>query len=816
LVQKRFIQMSIDIKLQSIYKSLVEGDFVTKLDAFSLAGVGLDGVLGSEAEPPSAGGAGADSPRGPVVLAGLRRLTEEIERLLISAGIHEQSLMLRISKDLLECEGAVQGNAVHKSMQPQQQDGDREAAAGAALVPDWKRLPKADDHYELQALDEEGRRVRLAGLRSRIQDLHAEITSQVGTKCYVYKKVHGIYETYLSRLTELALNSGVRHAAVRAKMVVDTHMSDVLSNKFLCVDALKIAKQQTVRMLADLSFYGGGEGEGVEYADHQLAFKSVLQLHARKAHFLDFGVSFRVGCVCVLLLWAAFEVLVNELHGKETWLDPSFTIFICIGMFLALLWCWGCSMYIWRNAGIDFIRVLNLENTSLATVRRPEDLVLRSATDLTLVYLIVFIAFNSAKTRVFSSTANPWIAHSLPVALLLFFLYRVFVPWQADRRLWFSMVTSMSRPLLGRPNRVSFRDGYVADILTSLVRVYLSIFFAFSYTIGLAYFAFSSEPDAVSTVHLSQMDQAVRNNPYFRNILLPIITLLPLKIRLVQCLLRVVETGNRWPHFGNALKYATCAIVVAQGLFDREVQHQVWWLVCLFLVTMYQFVWDIFMDWGLVTLSRADGSLRMRSNRYIGPNWVYYVAIGVNFVLRFAWILTLIQLDVTNTEKDAGERKDKYIFVFDYLHPVAAGLEILRRMMWGIFRVEFEEGEASAAEAGTSIGYSGQEPAKPLDPPAASFEKLELSSMAMADGEAPSRYGRGGVSLSDGFVEYITYLVYEWVEFFMSFFGLCASNSGAEEVGAHNRSDETRKQRITESVIFALVLAFLLSISIFI
>jgi hypothetical protein len=803
--------MSIDIKLQSIYKSLVEGDFVTKLDAFSLAGVGLDGVLGSEAEPPSAGGAGADSPRGPVVLAGLRRLTEEIERHLVSEGINEQALLLRVGAELAACERAVQGAAgANAAPIPAEGGGDRgkaaAATAAAAAAPD------------------------VAGLRSRIQDLHAEITAHVGTKCYVFRKVHGLYGAYCARLTELALNSGVRHAAARARMVVDTHMAKVLSNKFLCADVLRAAKQRTVQMLADLIFYGGGSGgsggEGLEYAAHQLAFKSALQLHARKAQFLDFGVSFRVGCVCVLLLWAAFEVLVNELHGKETWLDPSFTIFICIGLLIALLWCWGCSMYIWRNAGIDFIRVLGLEQTSLAAVRRPEDLVFRSATDLTLAFLLVFIAFNSAKTRVFASTANPWIAHSLPVALLLFFLYRVLVPWRADRRAWFSILSSMLLRAGGAGRQgagVSFRDGYVADILTSLVRVYLSVFFAISYTIGLAYFALSSEPGAVSTVHLSERDQAVRNNPYFRNILLPIITLLPLQIRLVQCLLRAIETGHRWPHFGNALKYATCSLVVAQGLFDREVQHRAWWLLSLLLVTMYQFAWDIVMDWGLVTLSRADGSLRMRSNRFIGSNWIYYLAIVVNFVLRFAWILTLIQLDVTNTEKDAGERKDKYIFVFDYLHPVAAGLEILRRMMWGIFRVEFEESERESEAVGVGAkdgdgDEAGPERAKQLDPPAASFEKMELSAMAMADGEASTRnYRQGNPALSDGFIEYITFLVYEWIEFVMICFGLVNANDGggAEEEGTYNSNTETRKKRIAESIIFVMVLSFLLTISIF-
>ena len=65
--------MSIDIKLQSIYKSLVEGDFLTKFEALSLSGIDLE-------EHPSDAAAKPSSPRGHVVMTGLKTLTEEIEK----------------------------------------------------------------------------------------------------------------------------------------------------------------------------------------------------------------------------------------------------------------------------------------------------------------------------------------------------------------------------------------------------------------------------------------------------------------------------------------------------------------------------------------------------------------------------------------------------------------------------------------------------------------------------------------------------------------------------------------------------------------
>jgi hypothetical protein len=448
-----------------------------------------------------------------------------------------------------------------------------------------------------------------------------------------------------------------------------------------------------------------------------------------------------------MLLWSVLEAVNNEVHGRETWLDPSFSIFIFTGSILLLLWLFGLTLYIFRERGIDFITLLELDHTSLATMRKPEDVIFDSATGLTLVYLIVFVVFNSALTGVFSSAANPWIAHSLPVFLLMFFVYRMLSPWTEDRVVWFSMLRRVAQAPL--TIAVSFRDGMIADILTSLVRVFLSLFFSISYAVMLIVLATtSSDPDAVSTSHLSEVDRAVRSNSYFKFILLPVITLLPLKIRFVQCLYGAIDTGSRWPYFGNAMKYGIAIVVISQGLFDSSLQYHSSWLFALVFATMYQYVWDIIMDWGLIEFSARDVTVRLRGHRYLGPTWVYIAAMFVNLVLRFAWVLTLVPLDVTNTEvrSDGTPRKGDYVFIFDYLHPTITVLEIVRRMCWIWFRVEYEQIQTLGAPTLGSATISSAQLTVPSAPAASLVHGgAELSSPQRSSIEAMSlAAGLGG------------------------------------------------------------------------
>ena len=73
----------------------------------------------------------------------------------------------------------------------------------------------------------------------------------------------------------------------------------------------------------------------------------------------------KIGSICVLLLWAFSECFNNEAHGGNIWNDPTFAIFMCCGDFILLLLMWAVSLHVWRAAGVDFMKLLELEETEL-------------------------------------------------------------------------------------------------------------------------------------------------------------------------------------------------------------------------------------------------------------------------------------------------------------------------------------------------------------------------------------------------------------------------------------------------------------------
>jgi hypothetical protein len=176
----------------------------------------------------------------------------------------------------------------------------------------------------------------------------------------------------------------------------------------------------------------------------------------------------------------------------------------------------------------------------------------------------------------------------------------------------------------------------------------------------------------------------------------------------MQCLRRSVETGKRWPHMANGLKYTSAIVVIALGTLRPSVRQNPLWVLGFVFATLYQFTWDLAMDWGIVVpasspgaSSLAWGGLALRRVRLLGGLGVYTAVISANLLLRFAWTLTLLPTNV-------GDPTSLYSVAMAYLGPLIAAAEILRRMVWGFFRLEHEQleviGAVGAAASTSALG----------------------------------------------------------------------------------------------------------------
>ena len=177
------------------------------------------------------------------------------------------------------------------------------------------------------------------------------------------------------------------------------------------------------------------------------------------------------------------------------------------------------------------------------------------------------------------------------------------------------------------------------------------------------------------------------NSHWYKNVLIPIVCQIPLIIRFNQCLRKYIDSGDRLPHLANASKYALTQLVGLAGAFhplylevlagnsERFPLYQIFWTILFISSSLYSFIWDVYMDWGL---GRKDYG-------FLGPRLmypkksIYYCTMVIDLVLRFMWVLTLVP-----PSSGASFAIPQYLFGLQVM------LELFRRTVWGFFRLENE------------------------------------------------------------------------------------------------------------------------------
>jgi hypothetical protein len=237
----------------------------------------------------------------------------------------------------------------------------------------------------------------------------------------------------------------------------------------------------------------------------------------------------------------------------------------------------------------------------------------------------------------------------------------------------------------------AFKEGFAGDVFTSAVRPLTDLAFAALYFLSGAHgWAAATSADLAT--------DTVTEAWVFKSLVVPAATLLPLWWRFCQCLQRSLDTRERWPHLGNAMKYATSVFVSCYGLAHADAKLHAAWLGAFVFATLYQFAWDIFMDWDLVRVQKKAPPRRRKGSgggfrvagawevRWRSPllyrNRAFYATVAAaNLVLRFCWTLTLIP-------EGGAEAWQNTIQV--RLSPWLAGAEVCRRSVWAFLRLENE------------------------------------------------------------------------------------------------------------------------------
>ncbi|KAI7726292.1 hypothetical protein M8C21_014348 [Ambrosia artemisiifolia] len=131
-------------------------------------------------------------------------------------------------------------------------------------------------------------------------------------------------------------------------------------------------------------------------------------------------------------------------------------------------------------------------------------------------------------------------------------------------------------------------------------------------------------------------------------------------------------------HLINMGKYAS-AMLAAGAKLAYEKEKSVGWLCVVVIVssiaTVYQLYWDFVKDWGLLQMNSKNPWLR--NELILRQKFIYFFSMGLNLVLRLAWIQTVLHYNFGGVDY----RLTGLFF---------AALEVIRRGHWNFYRLENE------------------------------------------------------------------------------------------------------------------------------
>ena len=215
-------------------------------------------------------------------------------------------------------------------------------------------------------------------------------------------------------------------------------------------------------------------------------------------------------------------------------------------------------------------------------------------------------------------------------------------------------------------NSISFPEIVFADALTSMSKVFKDV----GVTLVALYAHLQTEP--LVLYHEQGM------------LLVALLASVPATIRVRQCWVQfsgATDAATKVAVMLNIIKYCTAFppiwLAAAASLGHTHPALPAAIVATSAINSVYSFLWDVMMDWGLVQLSMIKGKVCLRTRPLcFYPAPAYFLAASLNFVLRFSWMAN--QLEALQGLSVAG------------LLLVVEVAEVFRRAVWNLFRVEWE------------------------------------------------------------------------------------------------------------------------------
>ncbi|CAA6655296.1 unnamed protein product [Spirodela intermedia] len=359
-----------------------------------------------------------------------------------------------------------------------------------------------------------------------------------------------------------------------------------------------------------------------------------------RGHLLRLFTGSFVTLFCVYAILAHLTGIFYSANSSpipDTW-RPSTPTFTLISLHIFL---YGCNLLAWRATRINHNFIFEF---SPKTALKHRDAFLICTCIMTTVVGALVVQLIMLKGALFTGT--------------LLCPFNIF--YRSTR---FCLLRVLRNIALSPFYKVLMVDFFMADQLTSQIPLLRYMEFTVCYFMAGG---FKANP----------YDTCTRSHQY--KLFAYVISFLPYYWRAMQCIRRYVEEGYDLNHMANGGKYIS-AMIAAAARMKYAITPTPLWLAAVVitstLATVYQLYWDFVKDWGFFTPGSKNAFLR--DDLVLKNKSIYYVSIGVNFVLRLAWVATVLHINLGRVENR----------MVDFL---LASLEIIRRGHWNYYRLENE------------------------------------------------------------------------------------------------------------------------------
>lgn len=412
------------------------------------------------------------------------------------------------------------------------------------------------------------------------------------------------------------------------------------------------------------------------------------------SHRSELVLSFFLGSSLALFLAIGVLLCLPEKSPKtfsEAYFLTPIPVFRVVFSFLLILWCMGAVAKICDQSDVNHMFILNVDPRCRVT---PEFFFARAATLTTLWILIFGMYVVDYKWKILPTV---WAEEGYnkrasfhfvfyPVVLLLLTIVGSLAPSTICRnRYKLAVVRSVRRTAMAPFFAVDFADNMVGDVMTSIAKPLEDVPAAVCYLL-------SHHPQEEELVQrfITNGDSCSATTHRW---VVPLLAGLPFFFRAGQCVRRYYDT-QECRHLWNLGKYLCSLLVVVVSRCDNTTLL----VTVSTIATLYAFLWDVGLDWGLgirelipfnfaearSSAGKVDGPKLSQNTGALQrhfPRKVYWLCSLVDLVARSTWVFTLMPTSLVTGN----------IVIRVILVSVMSSVEIVRRSMWAVLRIEYEQ-----------------------------------------------------------------------------------------------------------------------------